>query len=126
MTSRFFRAATLIYSISAAAAAAAAAAERPNVIFVIGDDQGWSDYSFMGHRHIQTPHLDRLAREGLTFSRGYVPSSLCSPSLASILTGLYPHQHRITSNDPTTGGSRRTKADVAALTRELGRQLRAR
>ena len=54
----------------------------------------------MGHPHIQTPNLDRLADESLTFTRGYVPSSLCCPSLASIITGLYPHQHKITSNDP--------------------------
>src|SRR4051794_3804803 len=72
----------------------------PNVVLIISDDQGWGDYSFMGHPHIQTPHIDRLASQSLTFRRGYVPSSLCSPSLASILTGLYPHQHYVTSNDP--------------------------
>ena len=61
---------------------------------------GYGDYGFMGHRQIRTPKLDRLARESVTFRRGYVTSSLCSPSLASILTGRYPHQHKITSNDP--------------------------
>jgi len=54
----------------------------------------------MGHPQIRTPNLDRLASQSLTFSRGYVPSSLCCPSLASIITGLYPHQHKVTSNDP--------------------------
>ena len=54
----------------------------------------------MGHPQIRTPRLDRLASQSLTFRRGYVTSSLCSPSLASILTGRYPHQHKITSNDP--------------------------
>ena len=54
----------------------------------------------MGHPHIKTPNLDRLAAESLTFRRGYVPASLCCPSLASILTGQYPHQHKVTSNDP--------------------------
>src|SRR5688572_12141170 len=67
----------------------------PNVVMIISDDQGYGDYSFMGHPHIRTPHLDRLAAQGRTFRRGYVPSSLCSPSLASILTGLYPHQHKV-------------------------------
>ena len=119
MISRLLWALLPACTLAAVTSAAATAADCPNVIFVIGDDQGWSDYSFMGHRHIQTPHLDRLAREGLTFSRGYVPSSLCSPSLASILTGLYPHQHRVTSNDPTAGGSRRGAASVAALMRDL-------
>ncbi len=76
-------------------------AAPPNVVMIISDDQHWGDYGFMGHPTIQTPHLDRLSRESLTFRHGYVPSSLCCPSLASIITGRYPHEHRITSNDPT-------------------------
>jgi arylsulfatase A-like enzyme len=95
------------------------AGATPNVVLIIGDDRAYTDYSFMGHPHICTPNLDRLAKEGLTFRRGYVPSSLCSPSLASILTGLYPHQHRITSNDPITGGSQRRTERVNQLTEEL-------
>src|SRR5262249_39770788 len=62
--------------------------------------QGAGDYGFMGHPHLQTPHLDKLASQSLTFTRGFVTSSLCCPSLASIITGLYPHQHKITANDP--------------------------
>lgn len=73
---------------------------KPNVIFIISDDQAWTDYSFMGHEHIRTPNIDQLASESLTFTHGYVPSSLCRPSLATMVTGLYPHQHHITSNDP--------------------------
>lgn len=72
----------------------------PNVVFIISDDQGWTDYGFMGHQHVQTPNLDKLASQSLTFTRGYVPSSLCCPSLASLITGRYPHQHKVTSNDP--------------------------
>ncbi len=78
----------------------ASAASLPNVVLIVADDHAWTDYSFMGHRQVRTPHIDRLAREGLTFTHGYVPSSLCCPSLASMITGLYPHQHKITSNDP--------------------------
>jgi len=77
---------------------------RPNIILILSDDQAWTDYGFMGHDHIQTPHIDRLAREGCTFTRGYVPTSLCRPSLASIITGLYPHQHGILGNDPVFPG----------------------
>jgi len=78
-----------------------AEAERPpNVILIISDDHAWTDYSFMGHDAIRTPHIDELAAEGMTFTRGYVPTSLCRPSLASMMTGLYPHQHGITGNDP--------------------------
>src|SRR6478672_6898969 len=77
-----------------------ALAAPPNVLLIVGDDQAWTDYGFMGHEHIRTPHLDQLASEGLVFRRGYVPTSLCRASLATMITGLYPHQHLITSNDP--------------------------
>lgn len=76
------------------------AAPPPNIVMIISDDHLWSDYGFMEHPHIQTPNLDRLAKESLTFRRGYVTSSLCCPSLATIISGLYPHQHKVTSNDP--------------------------
>ena len=75
-------------------------AQRPNVLLILGDDQGFGDYGFMGHKQIQTPHLDRLAAQSLRFDRGYVPSSLCRASLATIITGLWPQEHGITSNDP--------------------------
>lgn len=95
---------TTLYFVDAAmparAADEAAAPRRPNIVLIVSDDHAWSDYSFMGHPQVATPHIDRLAGEGLTFTRGYVPSSLCCPSLASIVTGLYPHQHGITGNDP--------------------------
>ncbi|HLU93971.1 MAG TPA: sulfatase [Membranihabitans sp.] len=74
--------------------------DLPNIVYILSDDQAWTDYGFMGHPHIQTPNIDKLASEGLTFTRGYTTAPVCSPSLASIITGLYPHQHRITGNDP--------------------------
>ncbi len=77
----------------------------PNVVLIISDDHAWTDYSFLGHDAIRTPHLDELAAESLVYTRGYVPTSLCRPSLATMMTGLYPHQHRITGNDPD-GASR--------------------
>lgn len=87
--------------LTALLATSASAADRPpNVVLIVSDDHAWTDYSFMGHPHVKTPRIDRLATEGMTFRRGYVPSSLCSPSLASIITGLYAHQHQLTSNDP--------------------------
>jgi arylsulfatase A-like enzyme len=90
-----------------------ASAAPPNVVLIISDDHGWTDYGFMGHKELHTPNLDRLAAKSLVFPRGYVPASLCCPSLASIVTGKYPHQHRIVSNDPPLppelkGAKRRT------------------
>ena len=77
-----------------------ATTSTPNMVFILSDDQAWSDYGFMGHPHIQTPAIDELAAEGRTFTRGYVTTPLCRPSLASIITGLYPHLNGITGNDP--------------------------
>jgi arylsulfatase A-like enzyme len=73
---------------------------RPNIVFIISDDHAWTDYGFMGHPHIGTPNLDKLAAQSSLFTRGYVPTALCRPALTSIATGLYAHQHRITGNDP--------------------------
>jgi len=84
----------------------ASAADKPNVLMIVGDDWGWTDFGFMGHRDIQTPHLDRLAKEGALFPNGYTPTSLCRASLASILTGQFAHQHRICCNDPPEGVAR--------------------
>lgn len=73
----------------------------PNILLILSDDHAWNDYGFMGHDIVQTPSLDKLANEGVTFKRGYVPTSLCRPSLATIITGLYAYQHGITGNDPS-------------------------
>ncbi|TWU03994.1 Arylsulfatase [Neorhodopirellula pilleata] len=75
---------------------------RPtNVVMLISDDQAWTDYGFMGHPDIQTPHLDRLAKESAVFRRGYVPTALCRPSLVTLLTGHYASVHGVTGNDPS-------------------------
>ena len=84
-----------------------AANPRPNIILAMADDQGWGDMGYMGHKVLKTPHLARLAAERVVFPRGYVPTSLCRPSLASMVSGLYPHQHKITGNDPPRGTDRK-------------------
>ena len=78
----------------------------PNVVMIVGDDQSWTDFGFMGHDVIQTPRLDQLAAESAVFVNGYVPTSLCRASLATLLTGQYAHQHRICCNDPPDGVDR--------------------
>lgn len=96
----------ILLAILLAGALSLGAESPPNVVMLISDDQAWTDYSFMGHEAIQTPNIDRLASEGALFTRGYVPGSLCRCSLATLVTGLYPHQHAITSNDPPEGVDR--------------------
>ena len=99
-----------------------AAEAPPNIVMIISDDHLWSDYGFMGHPHLQTPHLDRLAAESRTFKRGYVTSSLCCPSLATIITGLYPHQHKVTSNDPAIPAGMKPREFQKSAEFEAGRE----
>lgn len=82
-----------------------AADRRPNVVLIISDDQYAGDFGFMGNQQVQTPHLDRLAENSARFVNGSVPTSVCSPSLATLLTGLYPHEHGIHYNHPPPGNS---------------------
>ena len=70
----------------------------PNIIFILTDDHRWDAMSCMGHPVIKTPHLDRLAAEGILFENAFVTTSLCSPSRASFLTGQYPHRHGVVTN----------------------------
>ena len=88
----------------------AAAESPPNIVLILSDDQAWTDFGFMGHEAIETPNLDKLAKESVMFRRGYVPSALCRPSLATLITGLYPHQHQITGNYPADTGANRAHA----------------
>src|SRR5688500_3882003 len=78
----------------------AAETPQPNIVFIISDDHAWTDYGFMGHPQVETPHLDRLAKRSALFPRGYVPTALCRPALATLASGLYAHQHKISGNDP--------------------------
>jgi hypothetical protein len=83
----------------------AAQTPPPNILLIVSDDHAWTDYGFMGHAVVKTPALDTLAAEGMLYTRGYVPTALCRPSLATLLTGRYPHQHGITGNDPPGGAA---------------------
>lgn len=74
----------------------ASEARHPNVIFILVDDYGIKDVGVEGSRFYETPNIDALARSGLRFSQGYAACAVCSPSRASILTGLYPTRHGIT------------------------------
>lgn len=73
--------------------------KAPDIIFILIDDQRYDLLSSKDHPWIETPHIDRLAENGIYFDRAYVTTSLCSPSRASILTGQYAHSHRVLDND---------------------------
>jgi len=74
------------------------AAKQPNVVFILTDDQRWDALSCMGNPHLKTPNIDRLAAEGALFRNHFCTTSLCSPSRASILGGLYAHSHGVVNN----------------------------
>ena len=63
---------------------------RPNLLFVLADDLGWADLSCYGAPDIRTPHLDRLAAQGVRFTDGYAGAPTCSPTRLSLYTGRYP------------------------------------
>jgi N-acetylgalactosamine-6-sulfatase len=73
----------------------AAEAKRPNVIFILTDDQGWADTKFAGHPYVQTPNLDRLASQSTWFKQFYVAATVCSPSRCAFMTSHYPARHAI-------------------------------
>src|SRR4051812_6730542 len=77
-----------------------AEAARRNIIFILSDDHRWDFLSFMPEapKFLETPNLDRLAREGAHLRNAFVSTSLCSPSRASILTGQYMHHHHVADN----------------------------
>ncbi len=83
---------------TASHAAESPAAGRPNVLFILCDDLRWDSLGCAGHPHLKTPHIDRLASEGAFFANAFCTTSLCSPSRASILSGLYAHTHGVTNN----------------------------
>jgi arylsulfatase A-like enzyme len=85
-------------SCNRAATPGAAGSDRPNVIFILTDDQRWDAMSCAGHAFLKTPHLDRLAAEGVRFANAFCTTSLCSPSRASFLSGLYGHTHGVLNN----------------------------
>jgi len=74
--------------------------ERPNIIVILADDLGYGDVSSYGAEHFRTPHIDRLAAEGVRFTSGYCSASTCTPTRYSLLTGTYAFRHRGTGIAP--------------------------
>ena len=76
--------------------------EKPNIILIVTDDQGWGDVGYQGCMDIPTPTLDRLANQGIRFSEGYVSHPYCAPSRAGLLTGTYQSHIGFSNNPPST------------------------
>jgi arylsulfatase A-like enzyme len=74
------------------------ATRPPNILFMLTDDQRWDAIGLGGSKHLKTPNMDRLGQEGVYFKNAFCTTSLCSPSRASILSGLYAHKHGVVDN----------------------------
>ena len=87
---KYFRV-SLLFLTSLLPLSIVGAEPQPNFLFILADDLGWADTELYGHTTLyKTPNIKRLAARGLTFTRAYTPNPLCSPTRASILTGLRP------------------------------------
>lgn len=84
----------------AAVSGSLAAATPPNFVFILMDDLGWADLSCYGSKYYETPHLDRLAKEGVRFTNAYAAAPVCSPTRSSIISGKYPARTGITNYLP--------------------------
>ncbi|MEZ0389114.1 MAG: arylsulfatase [Verrucomicrobium sp.] len=86
----------------AMAASAALAADRPNIIYILTDDLGYGDLGCYGQKTLTTPNIDRLAAEGVKFTRHYAGDTVCAPSRCVLMTGLHTGHCRVRGNDPWT------------------------
>lgn len=80
-----------------------AAADRPNIVLIMADDLGWKDLHCYGNARLDTPHLDRLARQGMRFTDGYAAAPVCTPTRAAVMTGQSPARLAITNHAPGNG-----------------------
>lgn len=78
--------------------------EKPNLIFILADDLGYGDLGCYGQKEIRTPHIDRLAAEGLRFTHVYAGATVCAPSRCVLMTGLHTGHARVRSNNAQAGG----------------------
>jgi arylsulfatase A-like enzyme len=95
---------------------------KPNIIFILADDLGWKDTSLYGSKFCETPNIEKLAQRGMMFTQAYAANPLCSPTRASIMTGLYPARVGITTpccHEPTV----RLDARLAAKAQPYQRAL---
>src|SRR6476469_6777739 len=97
-------AATSVIARSPAAGARAKRGRRPNIVVILADDFGYGALGAYGQQVLKTPHLDRLAAEGIRFTQGYAGASVCAPSRTTLLTGMHGGHARVRANTQRTTG----------------------
>ncbi len=111
MRRAIYSTAAMAMAIQFAAAAPVVAQERPNIVFIIADDLGWKDVGFAGAEFFETPHIDRLAAQGMKFTAAYSGGPNCAPTRACLLSGTYTPRHQIY----TPGGKSKGKTEYMRL-----------
>ena len=91
---------------------------KPNIVFILADDLGYGDLACYGQPRLKTPHIDRLAAEGMRFTDAYAGSTVCAPSRCTLLTGLHTGHARVRGNSP--GLLRDDDVTVAHLLKQAG------
>ncbi len=115
----------LLLAVIAVPGAGAADAERPNIVIIFADDLGYGDLSCYGHPTIRTPHLDRMAGEGMRFTQFYSAAPICTPSRAALLTGRLPIRNGMCGGrgvlfPDSTGGIAEEEITLAEVLKERG------
>lgn len=90
-------------------------AKKPNIVFILVDDLGVTDVGYSGSEFYETPHIDKLASQGVVFSQAYANSAVCSPSRASIMTGQFTARHKVTDWIGANSGAKWTKQHNTVL-----------
>jgi len=90
---------------------------HPNIILILADDMGWGDVGYHGFKDIITPNIDRIAKEGVQFTQGYVTASVCGPSRAGLLTGVYQQRFGCGENPNFSGWPDHCKYPMAGVPR---------
>lgn len=112
------RVTALVFGLATLAAVSPSpAATPPNILVILVDDMRWDDLGCAGHPFSKTPNMDRIAKEGARFLNAFAVSPLCSPSRATLLTGLYPHTHGIIDNTERSAQSHKLATFPQSLQR---------
>jgi len=108
---------------TAVAPFAAALTDKPNFVFILIDDMGWTDIAANGSRYYRTPNIDRLAKQGVRFTNGYAACAVCSPTRAAIMAGRTPARLHLTDWIPGEGNSQKGALKIPDWTQSLAPSL---